>query len=99
MKSNLLLKKDDDNDWVDFFRNRITIAILDEKSNIVGFSGRSINETQKSKYINSKDSDVFNKSQILYGLDRASETIKLKSQAIVVEGYFDCISGLSLIHI
>ena len=93
MKSNLLFKKDDGNDWVDFFRNRITIAILDEKSNIVGFSGRSINETQKSKYINSKDSDVFNKSQILYGLDRASETIKLKSQAIIVEGYFDCISG------
>ena len=45
------------------------------------------------KYINSKDSEVFNKSQILYGLDRASENIKLKSQAVVVEGYFDCISG------
>ena len=62
------------------------------KNQIQLVSGRSINETQKSKY-KLKDSDVFNKSQILYGLDRASETIKLKSQAIVVEGYFDCISG------
>ena len=93
MGSNLLFKSEDNNEWVDFFRNRITIAILDENSNIVGFAGRSVNDSQKSKYINSKDSEVFNKSQILYGLDRASENIKLKSQAVVVEGYFDCISG------
>ena len=91
--SNLLHKNEESGDWIDFFRNRITIAILDENSNILGFAGRSITDNQKSKYINSKDSDVFNKSQILYGLDRASEKIKLKSQAIVVEGYFDCISG------
>ena len=70
-----------------------TVAILDENSNIVGFSGRSLHENSKSKYINSRDSEVFNKSNILYGLDRASENIKLKSQAVVVEGYFDCISG------
>ena len=92
MNSNLLLKTDD-NDWIDFFRNRVTVAILDENSNIVGFSGRSLHENSKSKYINSRDSEVFNKSNILYGLDRASENIKLKSQAVVVEGYFDCISG------
>jgi len=91
--SNLLHKNEESGDWIDFFRNRITIAILDEKSNILGFAGRSITDNQKSKYINSKDSEVFNKSQILYGLDRASEKIKLKSQAVVVEGYFDCISG------
>tara|TARA_B100001996_G_scaffold359123_1_gene324148 strand:+ start:6721 stop:8583 length:1863 start_codon:yes stop_codon:yes gene_type:complete len=88
-----LLSKTDDNDWIDFFRNRVTIAILDEKSNIVGFSGRSLHENSKSKYINSRDSEAFNKSAILYGLDRASENIKLKSQVVVVEGYFDCISG------
>ena len=94
LNSNLLLRKDDSGgEWIDFFRNRVTIAILDEHSNIVGFSGRSLNEKSKSKYINSKDSDIFNKSAILYGLDRASDNIKLKSQAIVVEGYFDCISG------
>ena len=81
MGSNLLFKSEDSNEWVDFFRNRITIAILDENSNIVGFAGRSVSDSQKSKYINSKDSEVFNKSQILYGLDRASENIKLKSQA------------------
>lgn len=92
LNSNLLLKTDD-NDWIDFFRNRVTVAILDENSNIVGFSGRSLHENSKSKYINSRDSEVFNKSNILYGLDRASENIKLKSQAVVVEGYFDCISG------
>ena len=92
LNSNLLLKTDD-NDWIDFFRNRVTVAILDENSNIVGFSGRSLHENSKSKYINSMDSEVFNKSNILYGLDRASENIKLKSQAVVVEGYFDCISG------
>jgi len=93
LNSNLLLKKDDNGEWIDFFRNRVTIAILDDSSNIVGFSGRSLNENSKSKYINSKDSEVFNKSAILYGLDRAADNIKLKSQAIVVEGYFDCISG------
>jgi len=91
--SNLLHKNEESGEWIDFFRNRITIAILDENSKILGFGGRSITDNQKSKYINSKDSEVFNKSQILYGLDRASENIKLKSQAVVVEGYFDCISG------
>lgn len=91
--SNLLIKKENSEEWVDFFRNRTTIAILDQNSNIVGFGGRSTNELQKSKYINSKDSEIFNKSKILYGIDRASEKIKLKSQVVIVEGYFDCISA------
>ena len=50
--SNLLIKKENSEEWIDFFRNRTTIAILDENSNIVGFGGRSTNEVQKSKYIN-----------------------------------------------
>ena len=93
INSNLLMRNDESGDWLDFFRNRLTIAILDENSNIVGFSGRALTDNSKSKYINSRESEVFNKSSLLYGLDRASEAIRLKSQAVVVEGYFDCISG------
>ena len=51
INSNLLMRNDESGDWLDFFRNRLTIAILDENSNIVGFSGRALTDNSKSKYI------------------------------------------------
>ena len=52
------MRNDESGDWLDFFRNRLTIAILDENSNIVGFSGRALTDNSKSKYINSRESEV-----------------------------------------
>lgn len=79
-------------DYYDTFRDRITFPIWDQFSNIVGYGTRAVFDYQKGKYVNSQDSFVFNKRNILYGLNFAKSSIREKSQVILVEGYMDCIA-------
>lgn len=74
----------------DFFINKVMIPINDEFGRVIGFSGRSIDETLP-KYMNSKNSLVFNKSNVLYNFHRAIKHVS-KGEIIIVEGFFDCIS-------
>lgn len=70
--------------------NRITFPIMNEYSEIVGFAYRTLkNETPK--YINSAESDLFKKGQLLYGLNYAKQGIREQNIAVLVEGYFDVI--------
>lgn len=82
------------NEIIDFFRDRITIPICDEFNNIVGFGSRTIDKNEKFKYLNTKDTPVFNKRNILFNLFNAKKEIfdSNKSSIIVVEGYMDVIS-------
>lgn len=73
----------------DRFRNRIMFPIRSHYGEIVGFGGRSLGD-EKPKYINSSDSEVFHKGEILYGLFEAVQ--KKESSLVVVEGYMDVIS-------
>lgn len=77
--------------YFDFFQNRITFPITDEKGNIVGFSGRSL--TDKAKYVNSKDSFIFSKNKTLYNIYKALPFIKREKKVIIHEGYFDVIAS------
>lgn len=78
---------------VDFFANRIIFPIFDHRENIVGFSGRVINDTQKSsKYINTRETLIYHKGSVFFGLNIAKESIKKMNRVIVVEGEFDVIS-------
>ncbi len=77
--------------YYDLFRERLMIPIKDLKGKVVAFGSRSL-DGQEPKYLNSPESELFDKSKILYGLDRAKKSINQKDQAIVVEGYFDVIS-------
>lgn len=70
------------------FYNRITIPIIDKKGNILGFGGKG----EKPKYLNSSDSDIYHKDNILFGLWNAQESIRKQNKAILCEGYFDVIS-------
>lgn len=79
--------------YYDRFKNRIIIPIKNINSNIIAFGARAIVEGQMPKYINSPESEIYNKSNVLFGLDSAKETIKEKDSVIFMEGYFDVISA------
>jgi len=76
----------------DFFRGRIMFPLTDHRGNIVGFSGRSLTDGE-SKYINTKETLVYHKGSLFFGLDTARDEIKKKESAIVVEGEFDALSA------
>lgn len=76
----------------DFFRNRIIFPLTDHRGNIVGFSGRALSDSDIPKYINTKDTIVYHKGSLFFGMDTARDEIKKKDQAIIVEGEFDAIA-------
>jgi DNA primase len=76
---------------VSYFYNRIMIPIFDLSGKVVGFSGRSFSG-QEPKYLNSIDSPIFKKGEVLYLMNLSKEYIRETKEAIVVEGYFDAIA-------
>lgn len=84
-------KSDGGTDTYDRFRNRIMFPIADSNGNIVGFSGRIMGKEQEGspKYLNSPETALFNKSEIMYGLHKAKDGIRKWGYAIVVEGQMD----------
>jgi DNA primase len=77
--------------WYDAFRGRILFPIFDLHQRIVGFGGRVIGEGQP-KYLNSPDSSIYHKGEILYGLPVAKRYAADKDYVIIVEGYFDLLT-------
>lgn len=90
-KAGLLYEKN--GDFLDRFKNRIIIPIMDINSNTIAFGARAIMEGQNPKYLNSPDSTIYNKSSVLFGLNRAKDYIKQEDSVIIMEGYFDVISA------
>lgn len=86
-----LVYKTKDGRYIDYFRGRIIFPIKDIKGRIIGFGGRVLGNGEP-KYINTKDTPIFNKSHILYGIDIAKEYIKKRKEAFIVEGYMDLIA-------
>ncbi len=77
--------------WYDVFRGRIIFPIVDVHQRVVGFGGRVIKEGQP-KYINSSESIIYHKGEVLYGLQAAKQSIAEKDGVIIVEGYFDLLT-------
>ena len=77
--------------WYDAFRGRILFPIFDLHQRIVGFGGRVIREGQP-KYLNSPESSIYHKGEVLYGLQVAKGYATEKDCAIIVEGYFDLLT-------
>jgi len=77
--------------WYDAFRGRILFPIFDLQQRVVGFGGRVIREGEP-KYLNSPESSVYHKGEILYGLQVAKGYIPEKDCVIIVEGYFDLLT-------
>ncbi len=87
-----LAKRKEDTTLQDYFINRLIFTIKDEDGNIVGFSGRVIEDTKYVKYMNSPETPVFKKSNILYNFHSAKIAANLKKELIVVEGFMDVIA-------
>jgi len=77
---------------VDYFVNRIILPYFDETSDVIGFMGRVIGGEQFAKYLNSKNSSIFSKHDVLYGLNVALPEIRKTQTIVLVEGQFDVIS-------
>ncbi len=77
--------------WYDRFRGRLMFPVSDVMSRVVGFSARTLTN-EEPKYLNSPDSAIFKKGNLLYGLNLAKDEIRAKEQTILVEGNLDVIS-------
>ena len=86
-----LLTEKQDGKVYDRFRHRIMFPIRNMSSQMAGFGGRVLDPDDIPKFINSPQSILFDKSNILYGLDKARKPIRSSNQAVIVEGYFDVI--------
>ena len=74
--------------FYDRFRNRIIVPIHDRQKRVIGFGGRSLDGSEP-KYLNSPETEIFEKGKNLFGLDKSNLSIRKKDYAVVVEGYFD----------
>jgi DNA primase len=77
----------------DRFRGRLMFPIRDAEGRVGGFGARALDDSVMPKYINSAASPVFEKSSILYGIDRAKEAIREQGRVVIVEGYMDAITA------
>jgi DNA primase len=89
-QSGLVIKKDQGGGY-DRFRNRLIFPIWDEKKRVVAFGGRALGD-EAPKYLNSPESAIFNKGRTLYALPQALPAMRQARQALIVEGYFDCLT-------
>ncbi len=92
-KTGLTIFKEENGKAYDRFRGRVMFPIYSISGRVLGFSGRILtSEKQAAKYVNSPDSDIYNKSRILYGLYQARSAIAKADKCYLVEGNVDVIS-------
>ncbi len=93
--TNIGLSNEDYNIY-DIFRNKIIFPITNDKGEVIAFSGRIYNNEEGNKYVNSKESIVFKKGNILYNYDKAKSEVNKSKQVYVVEGFLDAIKMYSI---
>lgn len=90
-KAGLIVPRQEKDGYYDRFRDRLMIPIHDGQGRVIGFGGRALGDAQP-KYLNSPETELFDKGQTLFALDKAKAAIAKRDQAVVVEGYFDVIA-------
>lgn len=87
-----LCYRTDDGELVLRMRDRVTIPTYAANGRLIGFGGRDITGSAHAKYLNSPDTELFDKSLVLFGLDKAKGEIRKRKSVIVCEGYMDTIA-------
>lgn len=90
-KAGLIVPRQGGGGYYDRFRNRLMIPIHDLQSRVIGFGGRTLTDEQP-KYLNSPETELFDKGKTLFALDKARGAIAKDDRAVIVEGYFDVIA-------
>ena len=90
-RAGLIVPRKTGDGYYDRFRDRLKIPIHDLQGRVVGFGGRTLTDEQP-KYLNSPDTELFDKGKLLFALDKARAAIAKQDQAVIVEGYFDVIA-------
>ena len=75
--------------YYDRFRNRLMFPIRDITGRTIAFTGRALDPNDQAKYLNSPETDLYHKSEILFGMDRAKEAIRTRGFTLLVEGQID----------
>jgi DNA primase len=92
LAAGLVRKSTRDGSLYDNFRHRLMFPIANPRGEVIAFGGRALDGDQEPKYLNSADSPMFHKKQVLYGLKQAREQMKAGLPVIVAEGYMDVIA-------
>jgi DNA primase len=93
-QAGLAISRSGSSGYYDRFRGRVMFTLKDHRGNVVGFSGRVLDPTAKeAKYINTSETPVYIKGNVLYGLDVTRGAIQKENEAIVMEGELDLISS------
>jgi len=91
LRASGLVRERDSGGWYDMFRGRLMFPIHSERGAIIAFGGRALSDHDEPKYLNSPETEIYKKSEVLYNLHRAKEAIRQNSRAVLVEGYMDVI--------
>ena len=93
-ESGLVIERDGQGEYFDRFRGRVMFPIRDEFGKVIAFSGRILNSNaDEAKYLNSPESPIFHKSEILYNLDRARASIRKNRHVVIMEGFGDVLAA------
>jgi DNA primase len=90
-EAGLLSQRSDQSGYFDRFRNRLMFPIRDANGRLCGFGARTLDPEGLPKYLNSPQTNLFDKGHLLYGLDKARKAIRSEDTVVVVEGYMDVI--------
>ena len=88
-KVGLIVKRQNTDGYYDRFRNRLMFPICNVDGKVIGFGGRRVDEEDEPKYINSPESDIYQKRKSFYGINKSKDFIRREDRAIIVEGYTD----------
>ncbi len=92
-KAGLLVARNDGSGYYDRYRGRVIFPIFSHIGKVLGFAGRILDESKEQpKYINSPETKVYHKKEVLYGLRQAKRSIRQTDEVLLVEGYTDVIS-------
>ena len=86
-----LIKEGEDREPYAHFRNRLMFPIADERARLVGFGGRALGEA-RAKYLNTPETEIFHKGELLYNLPRAKASARERRELVLAEGYMDVIA-------
>lgn len=91
VEADLLRPSEHGGGYYETFRNRLMFPIKDATNRIIGFGGRTLGD-DRAKYLNTRQTALFDKGRNLYGIEKARQSITDRGRAVLVEGYTDCIA-------